>query len=482
MEIILLILGVAGLLWAGLIMLRGGIIAGCLVVLLAASCFGHAFYHIQAKPIPITSDRALLVALLVQFAAFYKLGLTDFKAWGKAEYLLIGTLSVLSFSTLAHDWTISGNQPAGTLLFFYGMPFVMYWLARQAMLTARDARWMLTAFAVFGVYLSLTAYAEVHNMWSFVVPSYIGSDKFPEYFGRGRGPFLNPTGAGVIITLALASALVTWTQTGRLGKVLLAGLVLIYLGGAYYTLTRTVWAGVATALCIIVAAGLTPKARWAMLGATCVLGAGVLAWSWDSLTHFKRDRDVSVEDMTESAELRPLLAAVSWEMFQDRPLLGCGFGHYGEQKKAYLSDRSLGLNLEKTRPYVQHNVFLALLTETGLIGAGMFVTLLTTWGLMAWRLSRNYAAPLWMRQTALVFTAFLGAYVVNGMFHDVSIVPSLHMFFFFLAGAVSGMSAMQKRNEWQLREAGGEGVAPMMMEDHHAWADAETQLPAEAVS
>ena len=97
---------------------------------------------------------------------------------------------------------------------------------------------------------------------------------------------------------------------------------------------------------------------------------------------FKRDKDLDAELTAESAKLRPILATVAWHMFLDRPLLGCGFAQYREVMPEYLADRSTDLPLEKVRPFVQHNVFLALLTETGLIGVGLFVAVLLWW---TWR-------------------------------------------------------------------------------------------------
>ncbi|MDA7980196.1 MAG: O-antigen ligase family protein [Pirellulales bacterium] len=450
MQVLYLIFAIAGLLWAGVIMLRGGLIAGCLVVLLAGTCFGHAFYHLPAKPIPVTLDRALLVALAAQFAVFWKMGLADPKAWGKSEFLLVALLAVLGLSAISHDWTINNNQPASRLVFFYGMPFVMYWIARQSAISSRQIIWICGGCAIFGLYLAFTAAAEVHQLWTFVLPTYISSEKFTEYLGRGRGPFLNPTGCGLIITLCMCCALTFWRHVDRLGKLILVGVMLVSLCGIYYSLTRSVWAGAAMALLIMIAAELTPRARVGLVVASLLAGGVFLAFRWESLTRFKRDRDVTAADMSESAELRPLLAAVSWQMFLDRPLAGCGFGQYAQRNKNYVSDRSQGLNLEKTRPYVQHNVFLALLTETGLLGAGVFVALLATWAVDAWRLWRSPSSPLQVRQFALVFLAFLAAYLINGMFHDVAIVPHLHMYFFFFAALVSGLAASARRDIlWQ---------------------------------
>src|SRR4029079_4464899 len=110
-----------------------------------------------------------------------------------------------------------------------------------------------------------------------------------------------------------------------------------------------------------------------LLGSLTLASAAGLLVGWEHFSAFKRDKDVSVEDMACSARLRLILAALAWQMFLDRPLLGCGFGQYVDEAPNYLSDRTTDLPLEKGRPYIQHNVFLGLLTETGIVGLGLFM-------------------------------------------------------------------------------------------------------------
>ena len=112
--------------------------------------------------------------------------------------------------------------------------------------------------------------------------------------------------------------------------------------------------------------------RWA--GLVLVFGLGR-----QQLNTFKRDRDVSAYEMSQSASLRPILATVAWQMFLDRPLFGCGFGQYKQHDVDYRRDPHSHLPLETATPYEQHNTLLALLTETGLIGAGLFALLLYGW-------------------------------------------------------------------------------------------------------
>ncbi|MGH7137958.1 MAG: hypothetical protein ACREHD_19590, partial [Pirellulales bacterium] len=131
-------------------------------------------------------------------------------------------------------------------------------------------------------------------------------------------------------------------------------------------------------------------------------------------------------------------------------LFGCGFGHYRECYVEVLGDRDTELPLDKSRPYVQHNVWLALLTETGLAGTGLFTLLLGLWLRDAWRLWRS-TEPLWARQFGLLFLASFGSYFANAMFQDLTIIPMVNMVLFFLAGLSTSAAVRQNRGGWGRR-------------------------------
>jgi len=440
MESFLAIGALVAVVWLAVVLARGGLVGGMLLVLLAGACFGHPFFKIAAGPLPITIDRLLFLVVVAQYVVYSRWGYTDPKPITRTDVLLGALLAVLAFSTLTHDFTFRNWLPASQLMFFFFMPAAMYWIARQTAWTSTSAGWVFGSLGVFGVYLALTAVAETRGITSLVFPRYITSIEFTEFYGRGRGPLLNPAGNGLLQTLGLCAALMLWPRLNRRGQLILLALVPVMAYGIYCTYTRSAWMGAGLALLVVV--GLSTPRGWrgAVVGTALVGSLLVTAASWEQLLAFKRDKDLTAEDAAESAKLRPILATVAWNMFLDRPLLGCGFGQYIQESKPYLSDRSVDLPLEKARPYVQHNVLLALLTETGLLGVTVFVALLASWTHAAWRLWRATAAPLWVRQTGLLFLAFVSAYLTNGMFQDVSIIPMINMLLFFLAGAVMALT------------------------------------------
>jgi O-antigen ligase len=467
MESLIAIGAVAGLLWATFILQRGGLVAGCLLVLLSGSCFGYYFFNVPTGAIPLTSDRLLLAVVVVQYVVYRRFALADPKPLRTPEWILLAFIGTLFVSTFMHDWNFKNAQPVSRLTFYYLMPVALYWVARQSPITERASLWIFGGLAGFGVYLGLTGVAETRQLWSVVFPSYIGSPEYGEFYGRGRGPFLNPIAMGINLSICLVAALMWWPrvrESGRLGILLVAG---VCCAGLYCTLTRSVWMGTALALAIVVGLSVPRTTRVVLLATGMLVGTAFVATSWESLLAFKRDKDVSAEDVADSARLRPILATVAWHMFLDRPLFGFGFGQYEREKNAYLSDRSTELPLEKARPYVQHNAFLSILTDTGAIGLGLFVVLLCLWTRDAWRLWQANTAPLWARQQGLLFLGAMGAYLPNAFFHDVSIAAMVNMFLFFLAGVTSGL----------VERTTGATAHPSYENGHAAWGRAVSAGP-----
>ena len=444
MPAILLVAAIVFLVWGTVIFVRGGLLVGCLVVLLAGCCFGYPFFHLSVKPIPLTADRLLWGVLMVQSLVWWRLGRTDPKRPGSAEFVVAAFFGVLILNMLAHDWRADGFRPVAHLLFYYLMPLGMYWVAYQAKVSQRAVVRMFVCLGVFGVYLAITAWGETRQVGWLVWPKYIGSDTIADFFGRGRGPLLNPVGNGLLMSLSLGAVLVLWPRAGRLGKLALLTAALLICLGLYATLTRSVWLGAGLGTFLLL--GLTLSRRWRVpvLAGSLLVATVVGLTQWERILAFKRDEGVSAQEGADSVKLRPIMAVVAWNMFVDRPLVGCGFGHYAEEHNNYLADRSTEFPLERVRPYDQHNVFLSLLVETGLAGVGLFGLMLMLWIRDGWRIIRSTHTPAWARQQAVVFLALLGNFVVNGMFHNPSVIPTINMVVFFMAGLTAGLRPLAR--------------------------------------
>ena len=308
MEAVAVTAGIVGLIWGAVVFLRGGLLGGCLAVLLAGACFSKPFFKIELGTVPLTADRVLLALLVVQYAFWRRWGRTDPKPLGKADFVLLAFLAVLAASTFSHDWQASNWQPVSWLIIYYLMPAAMYGIARGAKFSERQVLVVFGGFALFGVYLAVTSLAEYFQVSWLVFPKYIlttAMDKTAGFVGRGRGPLLHPIGNGMLLAACLGSALMWWPRLRRAGQLLLLAATLLFLAAIFFSLTRSVWMGGVLTLALIVGLALPWNWRVPLLVGGLVAVLLVAATQWENLLAFKRDKGTSAEQTAESVELRP---------------------------------------------------------------------------------------------------------------------------------------------------------------------------------
>lgn len=403
------------------------------IVLLVGTILGPAFFFVDG-PIQISIDRVLWAGLFVVLAVRWRMGQLSIDRPNRVDWVVIALTAWLLLRALGGDPPATGAPPTARWLFYIAMPLGMYVIARCVRLRSIDVRHVTIMLCAIGGYLAVTAICEVSGRHGFVFPSHIVDSEIWEFYGRGRGPLLNPAGNGIVMSMSLAAAILWFLHAGHRGKLLIGTLCVVLLCGIYATLTRSAWLGAGAAVGMIV---MVYAPRWVrVLGlASVVLFGGAMAMGLkDQLIRLKRDKNLSAADAEKSIQLRPLLAVVGWEMFKDRPLVGHGFGHYFQNAAPYHEIRSYGLPLQNAKPYAQHNVFLSILIDAGLIGLSLFAAFLLTLGGMGWQLARSRDGPVESRWVGLLMLSTLAAYFCNGMFQDVLIIPMIHMYLFFVAG------------------------------------------------
>ena len=339
--------------------------------------------------------------------------------------------------------TLWGSLPADfkslglRLVGGYVVPLAVYWIARQIPLDRGRISLVHGVLAGLGVYLGVTGVLEITGQWWAVFPSHIADPAVGLHFGRARGPMVHSVSFGLYLGLGLLAAWLWQWRFGRLGRLLLLLPAPIMLAGIYGSYTRSVWMGTALGLMLVLA--LTLQGRWrALVLGGLISAVGLLAVTrMDSLVSL--DRELPASYAGKSVELRGELAYVSWNMFLDHPLLGVGFDQFFKAKLPYLADRSTSLVLEAARDQVHHNVFLSLLTETGLVGLGLFLAMLTLWGRTAWRLASDGGLPNWVRAQGALTVGALGLYVCQALFHELSYLSMDNALLFFLAGITTGL-------------------------------------------
>jgi O-antigen ligase len=388
----------------------------------------------------VSIDRLLLLAAAFGFLSAVIKGEQPVPSLRAMDYPLLlftGWMLYRSLPTLADA---PEYEPISRWIFFLAVPSMCYLLARFTTASAKDFRLLSSALVVLGCYLAATGVFEVAGLHSLVFPKYIVDPEEWEFFGRARGPLMNPVGNGIVLVTAFAVALMRTHENDRVWGTLswfAAGLIGV---GIIATLTRSVWlsAGLVFFLYIWVYRR-NLVAPMIMFG----LGSGLLittAGSGIDVLNIKRDKNLSAADAAKSVELRPVLAIVAMDMAKDRPLIGHGYAGYKATSQPYLANRNHDAALEGVRPYVQHNFVLSLLVDGGLVAIG----LLGCWVYFAWRSAWTLGGTNrdWDRDfKTLGFTALacFTAFGINGMFHDTTIIPMMVQFVLFLAGLVLGL-------------------------------------------
>lgn len=188
----------------------------------------------------------------------------------------------------------------------------------------------------------------------------------------------NDLAAGLVPAAIIALGLLPSYRGPK--RLALAIAVPILLFGLVATQSRggMVAAVVGLAAALVVVRGHRLKVAALTLGITAVVGFGL------ATTPGAMDRLTSADN---GGNGRTELWTIALHMWEDNPFLGVGLAGFREESPEYVRD--LGslqfVKLIVERPHIVHNTYLQLLAETGVIGAGLFLTVAIVCAAAAWK-------------------------------------------------------------------------------------------------
>lgn len=433
MGFLVALFAIAASVWMIPVVRRGRVATMVAIILVLGTVVGPFFFAING-PIQFSLDRIAWVSLIGYIAFQWRLGRVQWPTLHRVDWVMIALAAFLMVSTQQGGQPPGDASPFARWLFYIWMPLGTYAMVRTTRLRAGDLTTFMSVWLGLGIYLAVTAVLEIKSLQHLVFPRYINDPKVWEFYGRGRGPLLNPIANGVLIGGALIVACLRLWDAARSQKPFYAIAVGILLTGIYATLTRSCWVGAIGAIGLI---AMLYAPRWVRvwsLGGLVILAGAMSLGLKDQLLSFKRDKNLSAVEAAKSIELRPLLAVVAWEMFKDAPIVGHGFGHYFEHNDPYHNHRGYDLPLEKVRQYVQHNTMLSILVDGGMVGISLFLGVLAMFAVAAMRIIRQNSYPREAVHLALVMVGLLTIYFANAMFHDLIVIPMVQMFLMATAG------------------------------------------------
>ncbi len=453
MEAMLIICAMAALVW-GLVYLRqGSLLLGGTAFVVLGYVFNHHLWSTGVGPISLTLGRVLLVVLVGVLGWRWYGGRVERRPLTGSDWLaalLLGYLTLRYAFTLAPVGVTLNVSPLWRLVASFWMPAALYLVVRNGDLSEKSWKWMLACLSVLGVYLAMTGIAEVTQQWWAVIPRFISNPELGTHFGRARGPALMSASLGVFLTITFWAAWFLWSRVDRSWRLILAAAMLLMCVALYFTYTRSTWLGLAAGLAVIPAFSVPREWRPVLLAGVLLAGiAGAFVVGDKLLTMGDRGEGSA----SHSVYQRASFFYVSMEMFADHPVWGCGFGRFYDQKLPYLADRSQQIEIESIRQLDHHNTFLSVLTETGLIGLVLFVSLLAAWARAAWQLARDKTAENWVQAQGLFTLATLIAYGVSALFHDLTLSPSEQWIVCLMAGLTIGLQSTARSKAWNAENA-----------------------------
>jgi len=367
-------------------------------------------------------------------------------------WILLALVLYLGWSAHASGWVSRVSEfsaaPYYRYLGAFLLPFIMLWLVYNIVRGENQVVWPFLLVSIFGWYALYTGYLQfahikgMHWANSLIWPKFIVAANQAIDLERTRGPFRGAGAQSTFLVALFYMNLFSIRRVRRAYRVVLVLQLVLIPPAIFFTFMRAGY--VAFLLCGVVwflwsefhRAGVLRLAVAAM-----IISIGAIVF-WENLSG--TDRHTGGVAQQAPIRARKILAAQAWEIVQTHPLTGVGFGHFIDYQVQMPHDpQSLaGLRLVMV---AQHNVFLAMVSEAGLIGfVGLLAVFITVFmeSVSLYRKIPLTATGWLSREFVVVFWIIMLNYVVCGMFRDMFWEIPSGVLLWSMAGLVVGYNRL----------------------------------------
>lgn len=358
-----------------------------------------------------------------------------------ALYLLASCLIVnpIAFNL----WTRSYLMPAAAFFFGKYMMSDLRWFQR-----------MIHLLVVINLYMGFTSIAE-HMHWNALVWPRGILDIEGSYVGRSLGIFHQPGVLGVFIGMILPfqfylhlAARQFWIRWLHLGGIVMC------LVGLYFTYTRGPWLAAGVGLVVLALTGRRVYLRRLVIYATMAAvigGTGLLSVKQDTFLQERMGDENTIQG-------RINVAVTAFRMWQAYPILGVGFKRFNDLAMNYRETLEvpiyglikMGIDKESS----PHDIYVAVLAEEGLIGAGMQAWIyFLIFRVVIWFLKRQHRGNADDRESHFVppVVALVAVYLVGGTAFDYRFFETPNSIFYLFSGILIAWSTLWKGEFAQVR-------------------------------
>ena len=362
-------------------------------------------------PISFGSQEA---SLLVPLYAVILLGLAAF-AWGRIRgridrpapegpwMLNVPLAAFVAFLLVSTLWSADPEEAAVKAAFFY-LPFTVLYMLVLAWWPRARALAALAVTTVAGGALAATVglwqYATREIWWNETLQQ---ANVYSRFF-RVNGIFFDPNILGRYLAIGILAALaLAWVRRRPGELAALGAAVAVMAAGMVVTFSRSSTLMLMLGLVLLAGRAVGPR-RAAVGGAALllVLGGATIAAS-DNVRHAVTDAD-RLERVSEG---RFDLMEGGFTIWRAEPVLGAGLGGFESRFEETLTP----VEQRRVRVVISHNAPITVLSETGVVGAALFLVLLVGAGWAVVRGSREEGETGWARWT-------LGAMLAGILVHS----------------------------------------------------------------
>ncbi len=395
--------------------------------------------------------RFVFIAAVLAFFLHFLLHRGGLRFDRRVMWIMAFLVVYLAASSSATGWVTQITEPkvrSAPYFRFLGsilLPFTMFFLVYNSTRRSAQIKIALLALTFYGwyaLYIGYLQFAALQGMEQargLIWPEYINNADFGIHFDRARGAFRGASPQAMLLVLLFY---VDWFLVNRLKGPYRTALIvqaILIPPAIFFTGMRSSF--VAFALCGIV---------WCIWGARRRFGKAKLLLATMALVIAVTTFWTQIKQSKRLTAPRPIYARLvlvqqTWDIFKDHPVFGVGFGHFVDAQQELPRDpASLAAGMTHG-VLVQHNLFLNMAAETGLIGLvatiALFVAVFTQ-SLKLYRKLPATAHGLLSRGLVVLFWVLMVNYLTDAMFRDTLWDVFVNGLFWSLAGMIVGFNRL----------------------------------------
>ncbi|MEM3448879.1 MAG: O-antigen ligase family protein [Nitrososphaerota archaeon] len=415
------------------------IVLGAWIV--AAVFFGPKFAVIRVPGIfDITIERTLFVILVLLLLHNIATSRQRYGGNFSLEVVMVWFATTCLVSMLLHGFRPRHPDYVSPWFLFisgYLFPFMVFIYAKYVIKSIRQINIVFTFVFFTGLYLSLIAPLEFYNLREYVYPQYINEKDVWLHMDRARGPFQNAAVNGLVIIYGFLCGTFILSQRKGNWRVIQAVCTFMFLAAVFFTQTRSIYLSFIVSAFIIVIFYRTriPKWKALFLPICMVLILGIINAPKLASEERRKGGVLQIEEVN----IRFGLIDRSIAMFMDNPLTGLGFGQFVPASVERYKGRFEVPSSSFTQ--TQHNQFLGLAAELGIIGISLYLLVL---GIILFRVSKvvvyfYYGDMLILSNLSITLIAGMLSYLINSMFIEPSYYVAINALFYMFCGFVDNL-------------------------------------------